>query len=371
MTSDVIAPFLIFLGLFFVYRKIVRVTLIPLLENLLNGPLRQLSISYFRDFAKQRFDAAAQQNNPDRAWEEIALEKVREIGHARVPYEKRRQNLLYIRNAPPNKRVAVGLIDVLPLQRDLNLKQEIACAICSLLKKIGDEKKENHIHSGFILNSLSAPVRAWNDIFSAWCAAATLLFFIWGNLDFDPPVVLGLLCALIVAVLVYPITRVNIKPASMLAYLVFSIFAVLAVLAAYASVEHHGHNRAEMDLSSAGYPGLTLSINYPKWAIYDGAQSCDRSNAINLLVEGGSLPGEVRFDYPEQLFSAKDSECHTFVPSATPENTTGKAFEFYLLPLDAKGGSERAIDITPILVAEDKRKIPLTDLQIQTEIEPA
>ena len=49
-------PILIFLGLFFVFRWIFSFTLMPGLKYLLNGPLRQLSVNYFKDFAKEKLN---------------------------------------------------------------------------------------------------------------------------------------------------------------------------------------------------------------------------------------------------------------------------------------------------------------------------
>jgi hypothetical protein len=366
MIVEIAVPFLIYLGLLFVYRWITWTVVLPFLRKLLYGPINRLSTNYFLNLAKHQFEIASQQNDPSRAWEEIAVEKVREIGHSRFPYDKRRQNLLYIKNSKPNKRIATGLIDVLPLQRNLSFQQEIVCLICNMLDRIGEKGKTNDVSSGMVASSLSAPLQAWSDMLSAWAASGTLLLFIWTKIDSYRPILLGLLCLLNIGFLVFPIHRVNIKPSSMRAYISFSVFVVLAVLALNANINHAGINHISVDLARLGYPGTRFSINHPKWIIYNDIFSCDKSNTITLLVESGVLPSPVKFIYDNRLFSARNSECKEFVPIADENNTKVQAFEYYLLPLDMRNNYEQKIIVRPVLVFPDK-EVLLDEIIINIE----
>lgn len=86
--------------------------------------------------ARQKFDTATDQNNPDKAWIEVALYKAAEIGRSGTPYQRRKQNLAYIKQVGPNRRVLDKLIQTLPNQRNLEFQKEMACFICESLKNI-------------------------------------------------------------------------------------------------------------------------------------------------------------------------------------------------------------------------------------------
>ena len=364
MNIELFLP-LIFLGLFFIVRWTLSLTLLPLLKYLLNGPFSQ----YYKRFAKEQFEFAARQNNSERAWEEIALAKIREMSNPRITYGKRKQNLEYIRNIVHTRRIANSLIDVLPLQRDINFQKELARLISEILEKIAKEKTIDTTEIESDTSSLNAPLVALNELFSAWLTSGILLILFWGRLDNYSPSIIILLCLIVFAFTSLPILNFNLKPSNVLAYVSFSAFTILTTLALYANVNHSSITSMETNLSNIGYPGTTLRISYPKWIRYDNSQDCQKLSAISIFIEKGGLPTSVGFIFDENLFLAVNKECMQIVPQVNLNNPN-QIYEFYLFPRDMKTFKEQNITITPKLIFPDK-DIILADSAINIKIESA
>jgi hypothetical protein len=357
-----------FLGMFIFFRFAFQNTLTPGIKYFIYKYFPQLSTNYFRELAKNQFDEATQQNNPDKAWNEVIFSKIREMGHAKTSYEKRKENLEYIRSTTPNRKIVAGLIEVLPLQHKLSFQQELACFICEGINRIGGSNNGDIAKSSIIADSLNAPLKAWNDIFSAWAASTALFAIIWHNLDKYSSISLFILCLIPFVFTSLPILRASLKWLSILSYFSFVFFSILIVLALYANFNHDGVGQQIIDLDKFGYTGIKVTINYPNWLTLDEIQACNTRNKLSVLVEGGDIPAPIRFNYNSTSLSARNSGCVEFTPEANNITTKGQAFEFYLSPLDRKFMNKEQTSIVPILVLSTGI-LELPDREIKINIE--
>ena len=340
---------LILLGIFFGYRLLFSFTLTPFVKRLLNGPLRHLSLNYFNDLTKEQFDLATNSNDSQKAWETIALAKIQEMGHSKTSYEKRRQNLLYVRNNNPTKRIAEGIAEVLPYQHNLSFQQELACYLCGVLDKF-ENGHGNNIDSMSIINPLSAPLDALNNLFSSWLACLTLLVLFWTRLDNYSVGGIALNSVLALSLICYPVLQVKLKLRTIISYIIFSIFAILIALSLFAFANHSGISQKIIPLNAYGINGTVVAINYPKWLTIDDVQSCGKSNSISVLVKDGELPGHMAFNFDTTLFSALNDECNVIDPDVTPQNSQDVAYKFHFAPLDRLSLIKPETKIIPVLV---------------------
>ena len=359
-------------GLFAVLTLILR----PLIKYLLSEPLNSLYIQMIQTYAKDKFETATKQENPDRAWAEIARKKIYELGNSKSSYSKRRSNLEYIKNTfssvPVSKRTVSELVTVLPMQRDESFFSELACYICELANMISKRKADEHTNNSN--SDIRQPiVTVVTNAIANWSSCLIIGVLLWPNLDLYRIGDVVLISFLLFIAMSIPILTIVRGIAKKLNGLLFLSLAIILWLSAFAWINHTGTGEKTLNLSDYGYHNAKINVRYPLWLTYEDIKRCDHTKVVSVLIEGSDIPA-ISFKPDDEInkptLIPKNSECIRFSPNIDANTPKDKAYEFYYLPEDEKTLKHKEVTITPSFPIDSLDKNhPIDELAMTIELE--
>ena len=342
---------------FLVDSKIVE----PVLNKLLNGPLKSLYIRYIQELTKRVFKTTAEPN-PEIAWHVIAFIKVYQMGLPGIPDDQRKQNLAYLKNLSPDPELLNELMDVLPKQTNREFQVNLANFIQDWLEKINIQEQTQHNLLEAKAFSPKTFIGDWSKAFSTWLTGALLaiyFFFSITTFSINGIIAIGILFSFFMS---WPVVRLALSGYAKLSSIFTVVAIVLVSLGLHAAAFHTQVNQISANLSDYGYP-VDMTIRYPLWLTANDIEHCSPGRSIAVQTEGQS-PVKLEFMYDHNYLMAKDDACHV----ASPEFKT-KNFEFYLVPSTPESLlDEETLSITPILL-KGKERIDLSELSMQIQLE--
>lgn len=334
------------IGLGFIFQKILR----PLLNHLLNGPFNEYYLEYLNGNARFQFDTATNEQNPDRAWDEVIFKKVEELSSRKVPYSRREANLKYIKaSGRVSKKLIDELIRALPNQsRNLEFQNKLTRFIVELQDKLRERGNGNneHAHASVPPSINDFVIDRWTSAFATWLSGA--VYFIASMIFWDrySATFILLINFGLFLVMLFPLVRLVWSHLAKAASIATLATLLLGGMGIFAQTAHAERDRLVLDLTDYKLPNTVLTIDYPNWLTMSHLEECQASNIISLTIDG-EIPDPMALVFDTSLIMTKDDRCHEVLPRFNEPPQPNQIVTFFLAPRDRDVLRSQTVTITP------------------------
>jgi hypothetical protein len=340
---EVILLILAAVGVSFILQKI----LCPVLNHLLNGPFNEYYLQYLNNNTRFQFDTAANELNPDRAWDEVIFKKVEELSSRGVPYSKREINLKYIKaSGKVNKKLVDELIVALPHQQR---NPEFQAKLTSYISELQGKLKEKGNGNGYnaippSINELV--INTWTSAISIWLGGG--LYFLLSMLFWDRynvAFILLLNFGLFIAML-FPLLRLVWSKLTKTTSIVTLVTFLIVGMGMFAQQAHADKGRHTFDLTGYGFPNVKMTIDYPLWVNLDHLEKCGNENTLTVTLDG-LIQDPLQLDFESSVMMTKGNNCQEVPPRFNDIPQPYQIFSFFIAPREKDALNSQTVIITP------------------------